>query len=139
MQVKQLHPNFMMPTLGTEGSGAFDIYMPESGHVCLNQTKTIGLGFAAEVPKGYVALLLPRSSSGAKFGLELNNTCGVIDSDYRGEWKAVLRTKSPTPFLWNADDRVLQFMLVPVLTPKLELVDELSETSRAGGFGSTGN
>lgn len=139
MRFKQLHPNFIMPTLGTDGAGAYDIYMPEAGHVCLNQTKTIGLGFAAAVPKGYVALLIPRSSAGAKHGLELNNTCGLIDSDYRGEWKAVLRTKSPTPFLWNADDRVLQFFLVPVLTPKLELVDELDETERgAGGFGSTG-
>lgn len=139
MRVKPLHRNFFMPTQGTEGAGAFDIYMPVEGYVCHNQAKTVGLGFAAEVPKGYVALLLPRSSSGGKHGLELNNTCGVIDSDYRGEWKAVLRTKSPTPFHWNADDRVLQFMLVPVLTPRLELVDELETTVRgAGSFGSSG-
>jgi dUTP pyrophosphatase len=139
MRVKAIHPEFTMPTLGSEGAGAYDIYMPEAGYVCLNQTKTVGLGFAAEVPKGYVALLLPRSSSGGKHGLELNNTCGVIDSDYRGEWKAILRTKSATPFHWNADDRVLQFLLIPVITPRLELVDELEETQRgAGGFGSSG-
>jgi dUTP pyrophosphatase len=116
--------------------------MPVAGSVGYNQHKTIPLGFAAEVPPGYVALLLPRSGAGAKHGLELNNTCGVIDSDYRGEWKAVLRTKSPTPFLWNEDDRVLQFLLVPVLDVRLEEVsedEELTATGRGvGGFGSTG-
>jgi dUTP pyrophosphatase len=142
MRVKALHPNFRMPTKGTDGAGAFDIYMPVAGSVCYNQHKTIPLGFAAEVPPGYVALLLPRSGAGAKHGLELNNTVGVIDSDYRGEWKAVLRTKSPTPFLWNEDDRVLQFLLVPVLDVRLEEVsedEELTATGRGvGGFGSTG-
>lgn len=139
MRVKQLHPHFQMPVKGSSGAGAFDIFMPEAGAVSGNQVKMVGLGFAAEVPAGYVALLLPRSSAGAKYGLELNNTCGVIDSDYRGEWKAALRTKSSTPFRWEADERVLQFVLVPVLDARLELADELEETSRgAGGFGSTG-
>ena len=139
MRFKALHPNFILPTKGSIGAGALDIYMPEAGAVALNQMKTVGLGFAAAVPKGYVALLLPRSSSGAKYGLELNNTCGVIDSDYRGEWKAVLRTKSPTTFSWKAEERVLQMLLVPVFDALPELVDELDETLRGtGGFGSTG-
>lgn len=139
MRFKAMHPNFILPTKGSIGAGALDIYMPEAGSVTLNQTKTVGLGFAAAVPKGYVALLLPRSSSGAKYGLELNNTCGVIDSDYRGEWKAVLRTKSNTTFNWNAEDRVIQMLLVPVLEVFPELSDDLDETLRStGGFGSTG-
>lgn len=139
MRVKALHPNFVLPTKGTQMAGAFDLYMPESGYVSGNQPKVIGLGFAAEVPPGYVALILPRSSTGAKFGLELNNTCGVIDSDYRGEWKACLRTKAGQPFRWEEDDRLLQFILVPVLDVRLELSEELDDTERAaGGFGSTG-
>lgn len=71
--------------------------------------------------------------------MELNNTCGVIDSDYRGEWRAALRTKSGIPFHWEAGDRILQFMIIPVADVKLELVDELDETDRgSGGFGSSG-
>jgi len=126
-----------MPTKGTDGAGAFDVYMPEAGYV-EGKSKLIGLGFAAEVPPGHVALLLPRSSTGAKFGLELNNTCGVIDSDYRGEWKAALRTKDGSGFSWNAGDRLVQFLIVPVVTPELQCVGALSDTARgAGGFGST--
>lgn len=139
MRITALHKGFIMPSMGSIEAGAFDIYMPEGG-IVNGAGQLIGLGFAAEVPKNHVALLLPRSSAGAKYGVELNNTCGVIDSDYRGEWKAMLRTKSGLPFAWEAGDRVLQFLLVPVMTNvELELVDTLEETARGvGGFGSSG-
>lgn len=138
MQITAIHPQFIMPTKGSDQAGAYDIYMPEHGTVN-DQSKLIGLGFAAAVPAGHVALLLPRSSTGAKYGLELNNTCGVIDSDYRGEWKAALRLKQGLHFSWTAGERLLQFLIVPVLQVKLELVDTLEATQRGvGGFGSSG-
>jgi len=127
-----------MPTKGTEQAGAFDIYMPERGNVFGN-VSMVGLGFAAAVPPGHVALLLPRSSTGAKSGLELNNSCGVIDPDYRGEWKAALRTKDGSFFAWNKGDRLLQFIVIPVAEVLLEKVSSLDETKRGTeGFGSTG-
>lgn len=139
MNIKPLHTGFIMPTKGSAQAGAFDIYMPTSGMVA-GTADIVGLGFAAAVPPGFVALLLPRSGSGSKFGLELNNTCGVIDSDYRGEWKAALKTKSGLPFIWDAGDRVLQFLLVPVANDvKLNQVEDLDTTARgSGGFGSSG-
>lgn len=138
MKIQSLHPAFIMPTKASEKAGAFDIYMPEPG-TAIAASHLFGLGFAAAVPDGHVGVLLPRSSTGAKHGLELNNTCGVIDSDYRGEWKAAIRTKSGLPFSWQAGDRILQFMIVPLAEVSLELVDFLDETSRGtGGFGSTG-
>ena len=127
-----------MPTKASEKAGAFDIYMPEPG-TAIGASHMFGLGFAAAVPDGHVGVLLPRSSTGAKHGLELNNTCGVIDSDYRGEWKAAIRTKSGIPFTWQAGERILQFMIVPLAQVSLELVESLDETNRGtGGFGSTG-
>lgn len=138
MQIKLIHTGLIMPSKGSEWAAAFDIYMPTGG-IANGISQLIGLGFAAAVPTGHVALLLPRSSSGAKFGLELNNTCGVIDADYRGEWKAALRTKTGLPLSWSAGDRLLQFIVVPVPQVTLELVEELDETTRGtGGFGSSG-
>jgi dUTP pyrophosphatase len=138
MKITALHENFVMPTKGTEQAGAFDIYMPEDGEIYGN-SEMFGLGFAAAVPPGHVALLLPRSSTGAKYGLELNNSCGVIDSDYRGEWKAALRTKNGSLFAWNKGDRLLQFIVIPVANVLLEKVSTLDETKRGTeGFGSTG-
>jgi dUTP pyrophosphatase len=139
MQIKQLHHNFIMPAKSTERAGAFDIYMPIKGDVSGQFPNMINLGFATAIPENHVALIFPRSGAGAKYGVELNNTCGVIDSDYRGEWRAALRTKSGNMFAWEAGDRVLQFLVVPVADVSLELVDELETTDRgSGGFGSTG-
>ena len=138
MEITAISPNFIMPSKGTENSGAFDIYMPEPG-IANGNTQFIALGFAAAVPTGHVALLLPRSSS-AKSGLELANTCGVIDSDYRGEWKAALKTKTDNEIPWKAGDRLLQFLVVPIAQVTLRQVATLDSTSRGtGGFGSTGS
>ena len=138
MLIKSLHPSFIMPTKGTDNAGAFDIYMPEDG-VATGTSTLFGLGFAAAVPVGHVALLLPRSSTGAKQGLELNNTCGVIDADYRGEWKAAFRTKDSRHFAWKAGERILQFLVVPVPAITLIRSDSLDTTERGeGGFGSSG-
>ena len=139
MRIKKIHPNFVMPVKSTERAGAFDIYMPEFGYASGRVTK-VPLGFAAEIPENHVALIFPRSGCGSKYGVELNNTCGVIDSDYRGEWIANIRTKDGHYFEWAAKDRVLQFLIVPVADVTLELVDQLDITQRGmGGFGSTGN
>lgn len=139
MNIKPLHIGFIMPTKGSDQAGAFDLYMPEVG-IASGVSQMHGLGFAAEVPPGHVALILPRSSTGAKYGLELNNTCGVIDADYRGEWKACLRTKDGRALHWQAGERILQFLIVPVNTEvTLHQVKELEASVRgAGGFGSTG-
>lgn len=138
MRIKKIHPNFVLPIKSTERAGAFDIHMPAFGHTSGRVTK-VGLGFATEIPEDHVALILPRSGAGSKYSVELNNTCGVIDSDYRGEWIANIRTKDGQYFEWAAGERVLQFLIVPVADVTLELVDELDTTDRGiGGFGSTG-
>lgn len=140
MNIQPLHTNFKCPTRGTDRSGGFDIYMPEPGVLERDvKGQMVPLGFAAEVPTGHVALLLPRSGAGAKHGVSLNNTVGVIDADYRGEWMACLRLKNHQPLTWEAGERLLQFVLVPVATPELQIVDSLEDTDRGeGGFGHTG-
>ena len=140
MFIKPLHENFKKPTKGSEFSAAFDIYMPEAGEIKPGETVVVPLGFASSFSIGFVALLLPRSGTGFKYGLELNNTCGVIDSDFRGEWKASLKLKDPNASLkWEKGDRLLQFLLVPIPQIKIDITDTLEETKRGtGGFGSTG-
>ena len=139
MNIQQLHPNFVMPSRGSLDAAGYDITMPESGMIVYGEAKKVALGFAAEVPAGYMAMLLPRSGVGFKKGLELHNTCGIIDADYRGEWFASLHIKTGMSFHWEAGEKLLQFILVTVHTPVLQLVDSVSDTERgAGGLGSTG-
>lgn len=147
MNIEPKHPDFKLPTRSTELAGGFDIFMPEEGEDLPvfdkedhNPPTKVPLGFAAEVPEGHVALLLPRSGVGAKKGVELENTAGVIDADYRGEWVAFINTKNGLGFSWEKHQKVLQFLIVPVSTPELKVVESVSKTERGeGGFGSTGD
>lgn len=143
MQFKRIHPDFVLPTKGSEAAGGWDLTMPAAGRIHRAEHGTthtvVGLGFAAKVPDGHVALILPRSGAGAKFGVELRNTVGVIDADYTGEWMVAAKQKEGQEVDWAAGDRLFQFIVVPVATIEPEEVDELPTTARGdGGFGSTG-
>lgn len=139
LKFKALHPNFKLPKQMTGGSAGFDLYMPEAGHIPAGGKTKVMLGFAGAVPNGYVALIAPRSGVGSRITLEVANTVGFIDSDFRGEWIATLMTKTGEEFSWEAGERLLQVVVVPFASPELVLVDELDETERGeGGLGSSG-
>ena len=144
MKIKPLVENFIKPEYKHDLSAGMDVYLQEDVTLVIGADNVIKLGFAAEVPEGYVALLIPRSSSGMK-GLALRNTVGVIDSDYRGEWIAhiVIDQNQDNSLLdewhYKRGDRLIQAVIVPFKKVDIEISDELSDTTRgAGGFGSTG-
>jgi dUTP pyrophosphatase len=139
MHIVKINPSVITPVRGTEFSAGYDIFMPEDGIAYANQETKVSLGFKLAIPTGSVALILPRSGMGVKYGLELNNTCGVIDSDYRGEWMCSLKLKRIEELRWSKGDRLLQFVVVPCLRTEITEVDELPLTARGeGGWGSTG-
>lgn len=140
MEIIKLHPDLIEPTRGTDGAAGYDLYMPKAGCTLGNRRELHGLGFAAKVPVGFVALILPRSSAGVKSGIHLGNTVGVIDSDYEGEWKVNVRQHENEIVQWSAGERLFQFVIVPVSTPELEFVEKFTSASERGikGFGSTG-
>lgn len=139
MLVKKLNTDVTLPTRESPYAAAFDIYMPTHGTLSHNPC-FVPLGFAVAIPEGYVGLLVPRSSTGSRFGLCITNTIGVIDSDYRGELVASLSIKPNYPIRnYSKDDRLIQLVVVPIYTGLVEEVDKLPETARGhGGFGSTG-
>ena len=135
---------FIKPEYKTEYSAGMDIYLQEDVTLVIGADNVIHLGFAAEVPEGYAAILLPRSSVGMK-GISLRNTAGVIDSDYRGEWIAhiVIDQNQDNALLdewhYKRGDRLIQCLIVPVKKVDIELTESISVTARGnGGFGSTG-
>ena len=142
MKIKRVQEDAVLPTYGTEESGALDFYAAEDVTVWDERTYRVGLGVAVEVPKGFVLQLVPRSSIGMETPLRMPNSMGVIDSDYRGEVAAIYvndETKGMIPYQINKGDRIAQGYLVA--TPKINLVEveELSDTDRGDkGFGSTG-
>jgi dUTP pyrophosphatase len=144
MKIMPLVKEFIKPEYKTEYSAGMDIYLQEDATLIIGADNVIHLGFAAEVPEGYAAILLPRSSAGMK-GISLRNTAGVIDSDYRGEWIAhiVIDQNQDNALLdewhYKRGDRIIQCLIVPVKKVDIELTESVSVTARGnGGFGSTG-
>lgn len=124
----------------TAGASAFDIRNP-SEEVYLRKGKSVKvpLGIKSAIPEGMLAIMEPRSGSGSR-GVRLMNTVGYIDTDYRGEWIAVL-TLDPAAkeeVTFKRGDRMLQVAFVHTSTD-ITYTSELDETERGeGGFGSTG-
>ena len=142
VKIKIVRPGASLPSKATSGSAAFDVCVWPDAPV------TIGVGEIVSLPTGIAmepdredvaALMLGRSGLGAKHGITLANSVGLIDSDYRGEMRVTLINRGSAPFVVNPGDRVAQLMFVPVYAAALTLADELGDTERgAGGFGSTG-
>ena len=90
-----------------------------------------------EIPLQHVLLVYSRSGHGFKNNIRLSNSVGVLDSDYRGELKVKLAADNE-PYYVAPGERIAQIMLMPIPVINFELVNELSNTERKGGFGSTG-
>ncbi len=101
--------------------------------------KLIPLGVAMQLPKGYEAHIVPRSSTYKNFGIIQANQCGIVDGSYCGDgdmWKMPVIALRDTRIRVN--DRICQFRIFKN-QPEIffEEVDRLSGRDR-GGFGSTG-
>jgi len=97
-------------------------------------------GFAIHVPEGFEAQLRPRSGLALEHGVTILNAPGTIDSDYRGEIRALLVNLGAHPFEIVRGMRIAQLVVAPVARVRLEETKApLEETERgSAGFGSTG-
>ena len=96
-------------------------------------------GLFIELPVGYEAQIRPRSGLAIKHGISLANTPGTIDSDYRGEIKAILVNLSNKPVIINDGERICQMVVARHERVEWIPCEQLSETERGeGGFGHTG-
>lgn len=116
-----------------------DLRCAETTSMKAGEFKLISLGVSMELPKGYEAHIVPRSSTFKNFGIIQTNHMGVIDETYCGTndiWKFPAYATRDTTI--NINDRICQFRIIEHQPPlSFQEVDELSEKDR-GGFGSTG-
>ena len=128
------------PTYAHESDAAADLYASEpmtvKAHTYGNRVHT---GVNIQLPEGWLALILPRSSVGLKTPLRLSNSVGLIDSGYRGELIALYDNTSDQDYIINHGDRIAQLLVMPSYRFKAEVVESLEDSDRGtGGFGSTG-
>lgn len=99
----------------------------------------IDLGFAMQLPDGYEAHIVPRSSTYKNYGIIQTNSMGIIDNSYCGDedwWMLPVLAMRDTVI--NKGDRICQFRISKKMENiEIEQVDRLGNENR-GGFGSTG-
>jgi dUTP pyrophosphatase len=138
VKVKILDPRAKMPQYATAGSAAFDLAALEGDLIPPGEQRLIKTGLAMAIPAGYAGEIQPRSGLALKYGITITNSPGLIDSDYRGEIGVILYNSGIRDFIVEPDDRIAQMKIIKLPEVVLEQVDELDETERTGGFGSTG-
>lgn len=128
-----------LPAYATDGAAGMDVVSAEDVTIAPGARHAVATGIALAIPPGFEIQVRPRSGLALKHGITVPNTPGTIDSDYRGELKAILINHGSEPFAIHRGDRVAQLVLAPVTRAVWDEVDELDQTQRgAGGFGSTG-
>lgn len=140
MQVRRLDDGLPLPGTAHVGDAGVDLYarqdatIPAAGGRILMPT-----GIAIALPVGYAGLVVPRSGLALKHGVTLVNTPGIIDSGYRGELQVVMINTDPTAdYAVTRGDRVAQLLVQPIESIVWDVVDELDDFDRGGGFGHSG-
>ena len=123
------------PTRAHDTDAGLDLYSTTSGWIFPKCRRVFGTGLHTAIPSGFVGFLTSKS------GLMLKGITsrGTIDSDYRGEIKAILYNHRWLPYHVKKGQKITQLVIMPIVTPKLKVVDSLGESERgSNGFGSTG-
>lgn len=81
-EIQELYEDIKLPKRATKGSAGYDFYTPFDFTLKPGETIKIPTGIRAKIDENWVLKLYPRSGLGFKFRLQLNNTVGIIDSDY---------------------------------------------------------
>lgn len=141
-QAEEAYEGIRLPERATAGSAGYDFYAPVDFTLRPGESLRVPTGIRAWMEEDWVLKLYPRSGLGFKYRLQLNNTVGIIDSDYFGsdneghimakitndsrEGKT-LEVKAGTGFMQGI---FLEYGIT---------VDDRAQGKRSGGFGSTTN
>jgi dUTP diphosphatase len=130
-----------LPHYATLGAAGLDLLAAIEGEIQLlpGQRAAIPCGIAIELPVGVEAQVRPRSGLALNHGVTVLNAPGTIDSDYRGEIKAILINHGQAPFKIARGAKIAQMVIARHEQAEIVESDSLSDSARgAGGFGSTG-
>ena len=140
MKIKVRYQNEAAKPIQQAHSGEwYDLRCAEDVRMRRGEFKVFSLGVSIELPKGYEALVAPRSSTFRRYGILPVNSMGIIDESYCGdedEWHFLAYATKPV--VLHKDERICQFRIIEH-QPKLNMVevDTLGNANR-GGIGSTG-
>jgi len=132
-----VQPGAMLPKRAHSSDAGADLFSYQACEIYPGEQKLVDTGIAIKIPRGFAGFIYNRSSQG-KAGITIPHSVGVIDSDYRGNLKVLLKNISEDPYKISVGDRIAQLVIQPVQL--VDFKDIWNDTARGtGGFGSTGN
>lgn len=137
---ENVYGQIKLPQRATKGSAGYDFYAPYDIRLAPGETAKIPTGIRALIEEGWVLKIYPRSGLGFKYRLQLDNTVGIIDSDYSqsdNEGHIFIKITNDTN-----QDKVVE---IPARTGFAQgifleygiTIDDAASSIRNGGFGST--
>jgi dUTP pyrophosphatase len=152
IKVRKIRNEAKVPVRASDGAVGYDVFASivldkASKEVIQSLPVTIepgasiliGIGVQMALPWPFQCEVRPRSGLASKHDIELSNSPGTIDPDFRGEAGVLLRNRGSKRFIVENGMRVAQLIFSKVEVPILEETEVLPTTRRgAGGFGSTG-
>lgn len=132
------YSDIILPKRATSGSAGYDFFAPFSFTLNPNETIKVPTGIRCKIDEGWVLSIYPRSSLGFKYRLTLDNTVGIIDSDYfNADNEGHIFVK-----MTNLGDKPLSVekgkaFCQGIFTPYGITYDDDATSFRTGGIGST--
>lgn len=139
ISIQRLASDLPLPAYATDGAAGLDLHAAEERTLAPGERAAIACGIAIALPSGFEAQIRPRSGLALKSGITVLNTPGTIDSDYRGEIKAILINHGQEPFAITRGMKIAQMVIARHEAVEWSEINELPASDRGtGGFGSTG-
>jgi dUTP pyrophosphatase len=131
------HEKARLPSKGSEEAAGYDLHSVESWIIPPGTRAIVNIGIRSQIPKGFYGRIADRSGLAYVHGLTV--LAGVIDSDYRGDWKVILLNTGDDSVCFDVGDRVAQVVLTKIANFPIVEVASVEDSDRGmGGFGSTG-
>lgn len=132
----KLDPDAIMPQRAHSADAGYDLFSREDAVIYPNAGGAFDTGVHIAIPEGYVGFLKSKSGLNVKHSIQSE---GVIDSGYTGSIHVKLFNHGSKAVTIKKGQKISQLVILPIITPELQLVDRLEDTERgANGFGSTG-
>nr|WP_317283583.1 deoxyuridine 5'-triphosphate nucleotidohydrolase [uncultured Sellimonas sp.] len=139
-EAKKVYEKIKLPKRATKGSAGYDFYAPYSVTLKPSETVKIPTGIRVQMEENWVLKCYPRSGLGFKFRLQLNNTVGIIDSDYYysdNEGHIFAKLTNDTNEGKTVELKSGEGFMQGIFVEYGITVDDDAEGIRNGGFGST--
>lgn len=125
-----------VPTRAHDLDAGLDLYAVEDAVIFRHGSYKFDTGVHVAIPEGYVGFLKSKSGLNVNQGIQ---SAGVIDAGYTGSICVKLYNHGFEAVHIYRGQKISQLVILPIVTPEIELVDELEATERGdGGFGSSG-